>query len=715
MRRVLLTIALCNLLMFAFSKEGDSLRNYELEEIVISATRMNTHLKNVPQKVEVIDKAEIRSIPSGNLAELLKKKTNLDIVQYPGMSSSIGMRGFSPTAHARSYTLLLINGKPSGTTNMASINTENIERIEVIKGPYSVLYGSDAMGGVVNIITKKISGTPQGSVSVSAGSFGTTRYGGDVAGSIRERTPFNLGFAPNEQNHEYRIRSNNILEMSEKDKHILDRASYGDVMRNSRSRINHMNGSVNTALNDFWNVGVQALYTHANDVETPGNYWGSYGHSKRDINRMNLYATLQRDTEGNSFSFSPYFTRENNPDYSDNSDTGFVSFVSHIKEYGFKMHENLSLNNLQILIGADLDVHDYSSDRYTDKSTPTSPYVPNNKNYKSALFTQLAYSRGGFLANAGARVNNISYRIESNESLQGSGGKESYFSFNPSLGLQYSLPAGIKFHTSFGTAFSVPDAFKVAGFYSVSEYFAAWDYWWVNNYVGNPDLKPEKSVTFDVGIKYSSPNKLLTVDATYFRTNHDNKIIEYNLGGDTTSYKNASQSRMSGLEFVFTSNLGVLFDNRFKLEIYANYTQMLKNEVDETLIGTSGQDSTVVRHMLYTRRNNANFGILSDSYRGFSTRLHVRQIGPRLELDNFSLLRPDITPGDYYTEGGYTAADKILEYPQHLVADFSIFYTVRSNTRFGITISNLLDENYSEKDGYNMPGRMVTGSFSYSF
>jgi outer membrane receptor protein involved in Fe transport len=274
---------------------------------------------------------------------------------------------------------------------------------------------------------------------------------------------------------------------------------------------------------------------------------------------------------------------------------------------------------------------------------------------------------------------------------------------------------GIKFHTSIGTAFSVPDAFKVAGFYSVSEYFAAWDYWWVNNYVGNPDLKPEVSLTVDGGIKYSSPNKLLTIDATYFRTNHDNKIIEYNLTGDTTSYKNASQSRMSGLEFMFTSNLGVLFDDRFKLELYANLTQMLKSEVDETLIGASGQDSTVVRHMLYTRRNNGNFGILFDSFRGFSTRLHVRHIGPRLELDNFSLLRPGITPGDYYTRGGYTESDKILELPQHLVADFSIFYTVRGNTRFGITISNLFDENYSEKDGYHMPGRMVTGSFSYSF
>ena len=72
----------------------------------------------------------IKSIPSENLAEILKRTTNLDIIQYPGLSATIGMRGFSPSAHSRSYTLLLINGKPAGTTNLATISTDNIEQID---------------------------------------------------------------------------------------------------------------------------------------------------------------------------------------------------------------------------------------------------------------------------------------------------------------------------------------------------------------------------------------------------------------------------------------------------------------------------------------------------------------------------------------------------------------------------------------------------------
>ena len=208
-----MSLILGQILTLGFARAGDTLRNYELEEVVISATRMNTQLKNIPQKVEIISKEEILTVPSDNLAELLKRKTNLDIVQYPGMSSSIGMRGFSPTAHSRSYTLLLINGKPSGTTNMASMDTENIERIEIIKGPYSVLYGSDAMGGIINIITERSAGTEGGSISIGAGSFGSFKYSGDLAGALGKNSAFNLGFSRKQQNRDYRIGSKNLMKM----------------------------------------------------------------------------------------------------------------------------------------------------------------------------------------------------------------------------------------------------------------------------------------------------------------------------------------------------------------------------------------------------------------------------------------------------------------------------------------------------------------------
>ena len=186
----------CITTLMAFTstlKAQEDVKDYELNEIVVTATRMNLPLKSIPQKVEIIDKQKIVSIPAENTAELLKRTTNLDIIQYPGASAQVGMRGFSPSAQARSYTIVMIDGLPSGTSNLATLPTSAIERIEVIKGPYSVLYGTDAMGGVINIITKKATMQKSAEVSLKGGSFGTTSFDANAAGMLSKKVGVVIG------------------------------------------------------------------------------------------------------------------------------------------------------------------------------------------------------------------------------------------------------------------------------------------------------------------------------------------------------------------------------------------------------------------------------------------------------------------------------------------------------------------------------------------
>ena len=203
----------------------DSTKVYPLQEVTVHASRMERKLKNLPQKIEIISSDLIKSLPAENLAEVLKRTTNLDIIQYPGLSAAIGMRGFSPSAHARSYTLLLIDGKPSGTTNLATINLDDVEQIEIVKGSYSVLYGSDAMGGVVNIITKKGGATPEGNVSVESGSFGYRKLAARFTGNHGKNLSYGMGYSRQEQTKDYRIGQKNLLKISYVDKLILDKAS----------------------------------------------------------------------------------------------------------------------------------------------------------------------------------------------------------------------------------------------------------------------------------------------------------------------------------------------------------------------------------------------------------------------------------------------------------------------------------------------------------
>ena len=318
------------------------------------------------------------------------------------------------------------------------------------------------------------------------------------------------------------------------------------------------------------------------------------------------------------------------------------------------------------------------------------------------------------MVNAGARFDNIRFSVKENELLKSKSSKNSYNAFNPSGGLQYTFPFNLKLHGSIGTAFSVPDAFKVAGSYSVSEYFPDWDFWWIQNYKGNRDLKPESSLTYDLGVGFTSKNNAFSIDFTFFNTNHTDKIVEYKFN-DTTSYKNANSALYRGLETMASVDFGRFTGEKYKLELYANLTIMLKSTFEDTKVDGSGNTIKFDREMQYVRKSNGSFGIFYDNYKGLSTRLNARYIGSRLEKDNFTSLRSKITPTDYYQKGGYTAADQVLQHPDYLIFDYSVFYTIQKNKKLGITISNLMDENYTEKDGYNMPGRLVMGSFTYSF
>lgn len=714
MKKLFLASSLCLLTNVFFGQTSDSTKNVDIDEVTVEASRSDAGMKNIPQKVEIIDSKQLTTLPNENAAELLKRTTNIDIIEYPGMSAIVGMRGFSPSAHARSYTLILINGNPSGTDNLASINPDIIERIEIVKGPYSMLYGSDAMGGVINIITKSGKDYKGGSVTLSAGSFGSSKISGRISGSVCSKTQFSMGFSRQEQTKNYRIGNESMLTHTNVESLMLDKASFGDVMLNSKYQSNQINGQISHRINEKWTSLTEGLYSFAYDVETPGNYWGSYGQSKKDIDRINVYETVKRSVKNNTLTISPYFTNEKNPNYTDNTDTAYVSFKSTVKEYGFKISDIHRFGKIKMLFGADYDVYDYLSIRFSDKAITTVSYNPNNKNAKAAVLAQLQYAADRFDVNAGARFNYIVYKTEADSLLNESGGNDNYQVLTPSVGAQYRITQNLKAHSSFGTAFSVPDAFKMAGCYSISQYFPKWNYWYVKNYVGNPDLKPERSATVDAGLNFSLPHRLLLVDLTYFQTNHKDKIIEYTKAKDTTSFKNANNSHMKGLELMLSSNLGALFNNTFTLELYVNYTQMLENSVDVTLKTKSGTDSSVVQDLLYTRSSNGNFGVYFENNEQFGFRFQGRYIGSRLEKDNFATLRPEIKATDYYTQGGYTAKDKILKNADFLVFDASVFYTIGKN-RLGVTISNLFDENYTEKDGYNMPGRMVSGSFTYSF
>ncbi len=150
--------------------------NVKLDEIVVTATRTETQRSQIPASVTIITEKEIKERHVSTVSDLLREVTGLDLVQQGGAGkiTSVFIRGAKPE-----HTLVLIDGvrvnsPTSGGFDFADLIVENIERIEIIRSPLSTLYGSDAMGGVIQIFTKRGKAS-SASASLEGGSYGTTR------------------------------------------------------------------------------------------------------------------------------------------------------------------------------------------------------------------------------------------------------------------------------------------------------------------------------------------------------------------------------------------------------------------------------------------------------------------------------------------------------------------------------------------------------------
>ncbi len=141
----------------------------------VSSSRLKTTKKKYAGSITIITEKEIKKKQYTQVLNLLREEVGMEVVQSGplGTATSIFMRGAGSES-----TLVLINGiqvnsNTSGSFNFAHLTTDNIERIEILRGPQSTLWGSDAVGGVINIITKRGKGKPTHSLSFEGGSFGT--------------------------------------------------------------------------------------------------------------------------------------------------------------------------------------------------------------------------------------------------------------------------------------------------------------------------------------------------------------------------------------------------------------------------------------------------------------------------------------------------------------------------------------------------------------
>ncbi len=168
----------------------------QLPEIVVTADRVEEPIGQTGASVTVIPGVEVQKLGTKGIADVLRGVAGLDVEDAGGVGAvtQVHLRGSNP-----GETLVLIDGvrignasSTDGSVDFGNLAPVDIDRIEILRGPQSALYGSDAMGGVINIITRKGSKTPRRNVTVEAGSYGTLSTRATLSGGD-DRWTYSLG------------------------------------------------------------------------------------------------------------------------------------------------------------------------------------------------------------------------------------------------------------------------------------------------------------------------------------------------------------------------------------------------------------------------------------------------------------------------------------------------------------------------------------------
>lgn len=716
-----------------------------LDNVVITATRTATSAREIPQKIDIITSKDIEMSVANDVTNILKKQASVDVIEYPNLLSGISIRGFRPETGAfNRRSLMLIDGRPAGVGNLAAIPLDQIERIEVVKGATSALYGSSAMGGTVNIITKRSLGPVKSGGSIAYGSFNTIDLSGFTGGRINSIFDFDVSASGFKRGDDFRIGKGNLLRGAFGSKHATriispDSVVYvrdlGDGMKRSSTSYGTQKGAIRVGadLQNGLRADLRGELFRAHDVSFPGDIIQlDTGNGKKNMDRNSLDFSLS----GAYGSMLPrvrlYTSTFNNDAFSDTSATRYANYITSDIVRGAQVQNVFLYGVHTITTGIDYTRTRMTTQRFSDATTEIAPYSPSSRQSSIAGFVQAHWRalNDRLTGTIGGRIDHISLYLQANPFLPDLvAGKHSFTTFNPSAGIQYTTSDGIRFHTSLGRAFLSPDAYDMAGQSRINSGTGTADTITLTG--GNPTIKPENALTFDAGVGVSDDRFGFDGNITYFRTQVSDRITRvtalFAAGAEPTTSDgavvrqiqtpvNASRAVMHGMEVEGGYDFGRLFNRAFELRLFVHGTKYFSAydytripSIDTALFPAGITDFSpgdVNQALRFGNRTNTRVrnvaplnlttGLEFSSFGRWSGRLTSRYVGSRLDTDFI---------------GG--AVHEII-YSPHAVVDLVGGMQVNSLIRLNAEISNLTDENYYEKRGYNLPGRALKLKVSVS-
>ncbi|BAT71045.1 peptidylprolyl isomerase [Thermosulfidibacter takaii ABI70S6] len=666
---------LCMLLMilaFALpSFAGSGNKPTRLKEVVVTATATRAEVERLPVHVEVITRREIERSNADNLGDLLAEKLPEHIHKYPGLLTSVALRGFRTDTHGtdiKGRVLILVDGHRAGTGNVAEIPLENVERIEIVKGPASVLYGSAAMGGVINVITRKGKGKP----TVFSGiKYGSWDYNKQYAGAYGEIGKLNFSFSLSKsQRNDYETG----------DGKEIDNTDYHDWKGGFRIGLTpaeHHEISLTGQMSEFWKIG------------SPGPTYYPDKDNYKDVRRKYISFAYDAQWKENLSSHLSYYYVQDSSEWHDPSKSwGYSETKTITNTQGLRLKTTYEFNKLiKLTTGVDWDGIRTKNTKYPKSSG--SPYSPNAAydNYAGYIQTELFYSK--LYVVAGVRYDYWNEELRPTQRMVLKEDEEDYDHVTWRIGASYFLTDWLKVRAAVGTAYRTPTADELSGYFK-----RPWQ-----KIVGNPDLDPEKSTTYEAGVDIFKNS--LKAGVGYFYTNYRDRIsggYPTCVDGDCswTTYKNVDGAHIGGVEFYGQYDFGELFNLPFIIKPYLNgvlYTTMkIKDKKYADELGTD--------QIPYISKWNLTGGLDLELPEKASLDVSFFYVGKQ-KVQEWNWFKPNV--GEAVNKGGFTVFN----------AKFTV--TPCKHARFFIGVDNVFDKNYSFVKYYPMPGRAIYTGIEVKF
>jgi len=667
-------------------------RIFPSEEVSVTATRTERNLFEVSKPLNLVNSRQIENREAKTSAEALREEAGLFVQKTNHGGGSAIIRGLSSN-----QILLLVDGVRLNNSTyrlgnhqyLTTVDNQIVDRIEVVRGPSSLLYGSDALGGTINILTRNPDFVP-GGLQFQSRLF--NRY----ATADEEKT----------SRAEFQLKNHRLAFMGG-----LSYKNYGDLKRGSQhSRIEleqstdgvfqrpsgyktyDIDGKLLLALSADQYLSAVFQQTRQYDVprydkyENDGYFLWNYEPQRRQLTYLRYENQIRKRYLNSVRTTVSYHLQEEGRKMQKTAQGEITDESDQVHTFGLTIDLNSVLGNHLLTYGSEFYFDKVSSNRYfIDPQTNSfeediQGRYPDGARYNSyGLFLQDEVQlRLSTLLSMGLRYSyfttDITVPTGSFFSSPDGNFSQNFKSLTGSLGLVHQIIPGLYLNCNLGQAFRAPNLSDIS---KLGESKG-------NIYeIPNPDLGPEKMMSVDAGFKINAPRIFATFSVYY------SQITDLLASAETT-YNGSSTIEINGIQYQLKSkkNIGNAYIRGTEAEFHYRLSSHL--ETGANLAHTYGQNTTLAKPVGGVP---PLFGLVNVKWQkpAYGVEFFARFAGKQDRLSADDLDDPRIPPGG--TPSWYTL---------NLRANIRIQKYIRLRG----AIENILDQNYREHgSGINGPGR----------